>query len=63
MKLEVLGRFCAEEAGGFTADWMLQLGLIALVCAGVLSSVTTGDDLSSNGNTHYNDYTITSQYP
>ncbi|WP_375260961.1 hypothetical protein [Palleronia sp.] len=63
MKLEVLSIFCAEEAGGLNLDWMLQLALITVVCAGVLSSVTTGDGLSSTGNTHYNGYTITSQYP
>ena len=63
MILERLHAFWHAESGAFTFDWALQMGVVVLVSAMILSSITTGDEVSSTGHTHFNGYTITSQYP
>ncbi|SPJ24767.1 hypothetical protein [Palleronia abyssalis] len=55
--------FIGSEDGAFTADWAMQAATVLFVGVMVLSSVDQGDRVSSRGDTHYNGFTITSQYP
>ncbi|TDL76311.1 hypothetical protein E2L08_13800 [Palleronia sediminis] len=62
MTVSMFKKFAASQDGGISGDWVLQVGLIVALAIGVLSAVSNNQETASSGHTHYNGYTITTQF-